>query len=166
RRCWREVDQDGGVPGAAIRIAQASDAPEIAAIHSAAWRQAFTFLPADFLEAMTAEAVLAMWEISVLQPSPSMFVAVHTGSVVGFVQLRCDVDVGEVMALYVEPASWRSGVGSALLGFAESWLAERGTTTTMLWTARDSQQSRRFYESRGWEASGGSQTQQLGPAGV
>lgn len=149
-----------------IRSAQLSDAPVIAAVHSAAWREAFTFLPADFLNAMTADAVLATWENLLVESATSMFVAEQDGSVAGFLQVRADADAGEVMALYVDPATWRSGVGSSLLTFAESWLGRRGVTTAILWTARDSQQSRGFYEARGWAASGVDQAQQLGPAGV
>jgi GNAT superfamily N-acetyltransferase len=150
----------------AVRAAVATDAGDIASVHTAAWRAAFTFLPAAFLAAMTAKAVLGKWEVDLAAPSTPVFVAVDDGSVVGFLQVRLDGRHGEVMSLYVDPSSWRNGVGSALLTFGEGWLSDRGAATAMLWTAKESRQSRRFYERRGWVLSGDEQTQYLGPGAL
>jgi GNAT superfamily N-acetyltransferase len=150
----------------AIRAAEVSDAGAIARVHASAWRTGFTFLPSRFLEAMTASAVLPKWEGDLGRPTTSMFVAVSEGDVDGFLQVRADGDDGEVMSLYVDPLRWRQGVGSTLLDFGEAWLVSQGVGTGVLWTARESLQSRRFYEERGWMASGAEQTQLLGPAKV
>ena len=150
----------------AIRLAGARDAEGIASVHAAAWREAFTFLPSRFLEAMTAGAVLEKWKGAVLDPTTSLFIAVDDGCVVGFLQVRADADEGEVMALYVAPSRWRQRVGSTLLSFGEAWLVAHGVDTALLWTAKESQQSRGFYEARGWVASGGEQTQHLGPTDI
>ena len=150
----------------AIRAAELSDAEAIASVHASAWRTAFTFLPSRFLEAMTAGAVLAKWEADLVLPTTSMFVAISEGDVIGFLQVRADGDEGEVMSLYVDPLRWRQRVGSTLLDFGEAWLVSQGVDSAALWTARESPQSRSFYEDRGWVASGGEQTQVLGPANV
>ena len=154
------------VPEVAIRPAEAKDAEDIASVHAAAWRAAFTFLPSRFLDAMTVSAVLEMWKGELLGPTTPMFVALNDGCVVGFLQVRVDSHEGEVMSLYVDPSAWGRGVGSTLLAFGEAWLADHGVDTAVLWTAEESQQSRRFYEHRGWVASGDEQTQYLGPADV
>ncbi len=151
---------------AAIRSADASDAADIASVHVAAWRAAFTFLPPRLLEGMTADAVLPKWRGDLGDPTSSMFVAVGDGGVVGFLQLRADETDGEVMSLYVDPARWSQGVGTTLLSFGEEWLVSHGVGEAVLWTARESRQSRSFYERRGWAASGGEQTQLIGPTAV
>jgi GNAT superfamily N-acetyltransferase len=149
-----------------IRAAEVSDAEAIARVHASAWRTAFTFLPARFLEAMTTSAVFAKWETDLALPTTSMFVAVTQGGVIGFLQVRADGNDGEVMSLYVDPSRWRQRVGSTLLDFGEAWLVSQGVGTAALWTARDSPQSRSFYEAHGWTTSGDEQTQLLGPANV
>ena len=70
------------------------------------------------------------------------------------------------MALYVDPSRWGQRVGSTLLAFGEEWLVAHGVDTAVLWTAKESQQSRGFYEAREWVASGDEQTQYLGPADI
>ena len=150
----------------AIRAAEVSDAEAIASVHASAWRTAFTFLPSGFLAAMTTRAVRGKWEADLGLPTTSMFVAVSQGDVIGFLQVRADGTDGEVLSLYVDPVRWRQSVGSALLDFGEAWLVSQGVGHAALWTARDSPQSRSFYEERGWMASGGQQTQVLGPANV
>jgi GNAT superfamily N-acetyltransferase len=150
----------------AIRLAGARDAEEIAGVHASAWRAAFTFLPSRFLEALTASAVLGKWKGDLLRPTTSVFVAIDAGCVVGFLQLRADSHEGEVMALYVDPSRWGRSVGSTLLAFGEAWLVAHGVDTAVLWTAKESQQSRTFYEHRGWVGSGDEQTQHLDPTEV
>jgi GNAT superfamily N-acetyltransferase len=95
-----------------------------------------------------------------------MFVAIDDGCVVGFLQVRADGHEGEVMALYVDPSRWAQCVGSTLLAFGEAWLVAHGVDTAVLWTAKESQQSRVFYEHRGWVATGDEQTQHLGPTDI
>jgi GNAT superfamily N-acetyltransferase len=144
-----------------VRLADGGDVEEIATVHAAAWRAAFTFLPSRLLDAMTASAVLSNWKEQVADATTSMFVAVEDGSVLGFLQLRADGDEGEVMSLYVDPSAWSRGVGSRLLEFGEAWLAAEGASIAHLWTAGESRQSRGFYEHRRWVASGEEQTQTL-----
>lgn len=152
--------------GITIRPADASDADGVASVHSAAWQAAFTFLPSRFLEAMTPAAVLGQWTGNLSDPKGPFFVAADGALVIGFVQFRSDRREGEVLSLYVHPSAWSQGVGSALLAFGETSLLGSGVEVARLWTAKESQQSRRFYEHRGWLASGREQTQYLGPANV
>jgi ribosomal protein S18 acetylase RimI-like enzyme len=159
-------DETVVVAEVAVRLAGARDAEDIASVHASAWRAAFTFLPSRFLEAMTASAVLGKWKGAVLDPTTSLFVAVNDGFVVGFLQVQADGHEGEVMALYVDPSRWGQRVGSTLLAFGEEWLVAHGIDTAVLWTAKESQQSRRFYEGRRWIASGEEQTQYLGPTDI
>jgi ribosomal protein S18 acetylase RimI-like enzyme len=161
-----ETPADNADVGITIRPADASDADRIASVHSTAWQAAFTFLPSRFLEAMTPAAVLGQWTASLADPKGPFFVAAEGGLVVGFLMFRADGDEGEVLSLYVHPSAWSRGVGSALLALGETSLLGSGVQVARLWTAKDSQQSRQFYEHRGWLASGREQTQYLGPANV
>jgi GNAT superfamily N-acetyltransferase len=154
------------VVSVSVRLAEARDADEIADVHASAWRAAFTFLPARFLEAMAASAVVGKWEGDLARPTTSLFVAIDRGGIVGFLQLRADGHAGEVMALYVDPSRWGQSVGSTLLAFGEAWLVAEGADAGVLWTAKESQQSRTFYEHRGWVPTGEEQTQHLGPTDV
>jgi ribosomal protein S18 acetylase RimI-like enzyme len=115
---------------------------------------------------MTPGAVLGKWKGDLLRPDASLFVAINDGCVIGFLQVRSEGHEGEVMSLYVDPSRWGQSIGLTLLGFGETWLAARGVDTAVLWTAKESQQSRSFYEHRRWLASGEEQTQYLGPTDV
>ena len=55
--------------------------------------------------------------------------------------------------LYTEPASWRRGLGRALLEAAMEQLRERGFREVTLWTA-EWNTSRGFYEALGWSQDG------------
>jgi GNAT superfamily N-acetyltransferase len=55
--------------------------------------------------------------------------------------------------LYTEPASWRRGLGRALLDAAMEQLRERGFREVTLWTA-EWNTSRGFYENLGWTLDG------------
>ncbi len=146
---------------AAIRPARVSDVADIARVHVAAWRRAFTFLPEAFLRAFTDELSQRKWAVDVADLDSSMFVATTDSVVTGFLQVSAQNS--EVMSLYVEPASWAHGVGSTLLAFGEQWLRDQGTEAAELWTARDSEQSRAFYERRSWIGTGEEQSQTLAP---
>lgn len=110
---------------------------------------------------MTAGAVVGIWNERLADATSSMFVAVEDGRILGFLQIRADGHEGEIMSLYVDPSAWTRGVGSRLLEFGETWLAAEGASIGHLWTARESRQSRGFYEHRRWIASGREQTQML-----
>ena len=59
-----------------------------------------------------------------------------------------DIDgrVGEILAIYVDPARWGTGAGRALMDAVLSGLAGRGLTEIRLWVAEDNARARRFYE--------------------
>ena len=63
-------------------------------------------------------------------------------------------DVGEVRTFFVRPSSWRSGVGSALMGAALSTLPELGYTGASVWSFADNDRANAFYEDHGFERDG------------
>ena len=56
-------------------------------------------------------------------------------------------------AFYVDPESWGTGLGRALIVEAERRLAERHTVAT-LWVLDGNVRARRFYEAGGWRPDG------------
>jgi GNAT superfamily N-acetyltransferase len=60
------------------------------------------------------------------------------------------VDSDFLRQLYVLPAQWGSGIGSALLERGLERMRERGATRAKLWTLEGNERGRRFYERRGW----------------
>lgn len=80
------------------------------------------------------------------------------GGLLGFVNfgleegaLESEATRGIVHNLYVEPASRREGVGSALLAAAESALEARGADVVAIEALWDNEAARRLYRRRGYE---------------
>ena len=85
-----------------------------------------------------------------------MWVAEAEGAPVGFVSVTRSRDadagdgVGEVVALYVDPAHQGRSMGSALLARGVEGLIAQGCTRATLWTFAGNPRSRGFYEHEGW----------------
>jgi GNAT superfamily N-acetyltransferase len=98
-------------------------------------------------------------------PELTMLMAEDAGEVVGY--LGCGAsrdddtggDVGEVRSLFVVPASWRAGVGRALMAAAMDDLRERGYPVAIVWSFKANDRANRFYESCGFEPDGAERTE-------
>ena len=64
---------------------------------------------------------------------------------------------GEIVALYVHPRNWRSGIGRALVAAALDALADAGHSQAIVWTLAESPRNLAFYESLGFARDGGTQ---------
>ena len=100
------------------------------------------------------------WERFIGDPGVVCLVAERRGEVAGLAVLRRSPDddadparVALLDRLYVEPASWRRGLGRALLEASMKELYERGFREMTLWTA-EWNSSRGFYEASGWSVDG------------
>jgi GNAT superfamily N-acetyltransferase len=58
--------------------------------------------------------------------------------------------LAHVAALYVHPARWRQGVGTAMLARAEAAMRSRGSGAARLWTPEGAP-AERFYAAHGWQ---------------
>lgn len=148
-----------------MRGAVVADALALATVQSAAWREAYADLfPPDFLAAHTDTGQRAIeWGARLAQATRPQrtFVAVLGGTVAGFVsvgvwrgELIPDAVMGEVYALYVDPARWRRGVGTTLIGRAEEALREDGLSRVRLWVVHGNTRALRFYRHHGWYEDG------------
>jgi GNAT superfamily N-acetyltransferase len=65
-----------------------------------------------------------------------------------------DSQMAEVVAIYVDPRSWRRGVGRELLAATVDEAEGRGFGELTLWSFERNERALRFYEALGWELEG------------
>jgi GNAT superfamily N-acetyltransferase len=100
------------------------------------------------------------WERFISDPDLIVLIAERRGEPAALALLCRSTDsdsdparVAMLDRLYTEPASWRRGLGRALLDGAMDKLRERRFQEVTLWTA-EWNTSRGFYETLGWELDG------------
>jgi GNAT superfamily N-acetyltransferase len=138
-----------------VRAATVEDAEALERIRVRSWQVAYrhVFPPAK-LDALPIDA--SKWRESLSGPPPghSCFVAEDKGRIIGWATISPSGDGrGELRGIYVDPDTWRSGAGRALIARAEERLA-REWDEAMLWVIADNPRARAFYESAGWEFDG------------
>jgi GNAT superfamily N-acetyltransferase len=99
------------------------------------------------------------------EESPSAYVAVEDGVVVGFCAVAApsrDDDaedgVAGIGAMYVEPDVWRTGVGLALMEVALADLRGGGWRWVTLWVLAENRRARDFYARFGFGPDGAEMT--------
>jgi GNAT superfamily N-acetyltransferase len=158
-----------------IRPATQNDLRAIAGVHLLSWKTAYDgLIPASLLDFNPADPATIDnsardWAKTLRSFPDNLAVAVdETGVVLGFCCAGLVEDAGknlpyqfQIYGLHVRPEDHGHGVGSALLRWALSRAALLGMGA-IVWTLRDSVQSRRFYERKGgkleksgvWELAG------------
>ncbi|MGV9211864.1 GNAT family N-acetyltransferase [Micromonospora sp. RB23] len=162
-----------------IRREEPDDAEAIARVHVHGWQSGYAgVMPDEVLGRLN----VAAWaqrrrEVGTAEPEHpfTTLLGEVDGLAVGFTtfgpyrrnQDRDDLDpsVGEVLALYVEPAFWGDGTATALFSAARAGLSERGWTGYRLWVLADNGRARRFYERAGLSPDGERSTYQVPLAG-
>jgi len=146
-----------------IRPAEPRDAEGLAKVHVESWRAGYAaIVPPSFLSKVNLESRRAHFQIAIDSGKEEPALCEQDGVITGFVTLGRSRDGdaapgwGEIWGIYVAPAHWRRGVGSALLAWALDLLARRGCRVVTLWVLADNRQARAFYEARGFCADGAS----------
>ncbi len=151
---------------AVVRTATVQDAEAIARVHVRSWQQAYAHVfPAEALAGLSVERRADSWR-ELLETSDAL-VAEDAEGVVGFANVgrsRDEDGVGELYAIYVDPAAWGDGHGRRLIEAGEALLRDRGFVEATLWVLEDNPRARCFYEAAGWALDGASQT--IEPLGV
>jgi GNAT superfamily N-acetyltransferase len=129
-----------------IRRARPDEADRLLTIQREACVEAFPHIYPPELYPFPDAEVLRLWEEALHEPSVDVYLAVVDGEPVGSVS----VDDAWLRTLYVLPALWSHGVGSALLEHGLQRMRERGARVAKLWTLEENEAGRRFYERRGW----------------
>lgn len=141
-----------------IRQALIADAAPIAAVHVAAWRQAYTgLLEPEFIESITQERRVAQWSRALSDASPqSVFVAECERHIVGFASSGPSAHNiapfdGELYTLYLLAEHQRGGAGTKLLAANVERLIARGFKAMLVWVLAANRNAIAFYEGLGAE---------------
>jgi ribosomal protein S18 acetylase RimI-like enzyme len=145
-----------------IRTASVDDAPMLASMHVASWRETYVgILPDAMLAALSVESRATMWDQVMRQPASPGSTVVHLAELdrklVGFgscgtqrtENLKAKGFGGEISAIYVLRTFQRKGIGARLLRTMASDLVDRALTAASLWVLKDNPVARRFYERNG-----------------
>lgn len=129
-----------------IRGARADESETLLAIQRGACVEAFAHIFPPDRYPFPDDLIRAAWQEALADPCVDVFVAEDNGEPVGSVSVG-----GEFLrTLYVLPAYWRTGIGSALHDHALARLRARGCSTAKLWTLEENWDARRYYEKRNW----------------
>ncbi len=134
-----------------IRPARTGDAQAIAAVHDAAWREAYSgIIPGKALESMINRRGPAWW-LAGIRSGSRILVLEFDGNVVGYASLgRNRVAAipyaGEIFELYLAPEFQGLGFGLRLFAAARNDLAAKGYLSTIVWALADNERAIRFYE--------------------
>jgi len=142
-----------------IRQAVAGDARGIAEVQVRAWGAAYRgILPDALIDSLTVGARAARWREILAAGASRTSVAFDEDLVVGFCSVFPDArdadlaaGTAEIAALYVDPAAWRRGIGSALL---RSGMAVVEGAPLTLWVLEDNVAGRAFYARHGFAPDG------------
>jgi GNAT superfamily N-acetyltransferase len=154
-----------------VRPATCDDADEIGRIHAETWQAAYGhLLPAD---AFDVTARQRWWRLVLggeRPPGNTTVVAEAGGMLVGFAGVGPARDepehVGELYTIYVQPTSWDTGAGRALIARAEEAMRGSGYTEAMLWVLEGNERAERFYRHAGWTHDGGRKVEEFQGATV
>jgi GNAT superfamily N-acetyltransferase len=130
-----------------LRPAQPSDLEPLLTIQREAAVDAFAHVYPPERYPFPDDAIRAVWAEALADPEVEVYVAELDREAVGAVS----VGNGFLSTLYVLPAFQGHGVGSALHDLALERLRASGFRQAKLWTLRENDSGRRFYERRGWE---------------
>lgn len=151
----------------ALRDALLADVPAIATIHVEAWRVAYQgIVPAEVIDALTVEKRAALWRERIDAATELLLVGFVGEEMAGWISAGAARDAdcageGEVYALYVAPAHWRSGWGARLMRGVEERLGAAGFRNAFLWVLTENMRARAFYERIGYRLDGATKEEQL-----
>lgn len=159
-----------------IRKAETADIPTIAALHIEGWKGAYGgIVDQAYLDTLTIAQRIADWTEWMESGESEVFLAEEDGRAAGFVVIgRTKTPPpgsspirpshsGEIYALYLDPAMWRRGIGTALIRHAARELKERKHSTLCLWVLDANARAKSFYEKMGGQKIGNKMIE-IGPS--
>ena len=151
-----------------LRHAVPGDKTAVAAVHVRSWQVAYRgLLPEQYLDGLRPEERAARYTFADPGPGrPLTVVAVEQGVICGFATFGPSRDLdrqnaGEIYAIYVEPASWGTGIGRELMGDARGRLGQQGLEDGHLWVLVGNERAERFYRIDGWRSDGSRRTEEV-----
>ncbi|GAA0417873.1 GNAT family N-acetyltransferase [Leifsonia naganoensis] len=155
-----------GVPAITVRAATADDAPGIAKVHVASWREAYVRqLPAEVLAGLDVQRRAQTWSSIIESGDTRVWVAEMDGAIVGWASAGAGRDAEapvplELEGIYLLASAHGSGAGRSLLDAAV------GTADAYLWVMADNPRAHAFYRKNGFAADGAAKVEQVGEAAV
>lgn len=143
-----------------IRPAEAADARALAELHVRAWQVAYRGqFPDALLDGLSVAQREREWREIIQRQSHGPELATLADGLVGICDLvpsrdaGAAADLGEIAAIYVDPAHWGVGVGRALLESGSERALRLGYRALTLWVLSSNASARRFYERLGFAPS-------------
>ncbi len=148
-----------------IRLAKASEAEQLAALHVRCWRDAYEgLLPQRYLDGLQGLDRVQFWRqmLGAQQwPRSAAWVVEHDGVRGGFAVTGPTRDedsnpiaIAELGSIYLIRQLWGLGMGTQLLrAVSSAWRAARYEEAT-LWVLDRNLRARSFYERNGWMSDG------------
>jgi GNAT superfamily N-acetyltransferase len=150
-----------------MRAAVPEDSYAVASVQVRSWQAAYRgLISQEYLDSLTPEAWARRYTFGRMGfQLPSTLLAVDGHAVCGLVTTglsRGLPNFGELMAIYVDPAHVRAGVGRLLIAAGRERLRGVGVQEAVLWVLDGNVRARRFYERDGWRFDGTHRTSTYG----
>ena len=146
-----------------VRNALQTEIEDIVRVHVSSWQLAYRdIMPDHVLDDISVEKRRALWQENLRQPARRTLVYEDDSRILGFASYgqsrdeETDDRVGELMAIYVDPAWWRRGIGRSLWEAAQDALI-RDFSEVTVWVLKDNTAARQFYEDVGFVVEPGSE---------
>lgn len=167
-----------------VRPASLDDAHGVARVHVVAWQAAYAgIIPDNVLSTLSVQERSTGWRQWIIAslageptdgkvgPSHRLLVAESGGEVVGWATFGRGRDKdsdpdGELAGIYVDPAVWTHGVGTALKRQVVAELKKDGHASVYLWVLSKNARAKQFYAHRGWESDGSRKQIEIDPTTV
>lgn len=140
-----------------ISRATLEDAPAVAEIHVRTWQVAYaSILTPEYLGSLSVANREELWRKTITAGNPELLVAKVDGSIRGFICFAPCRDPGalaseaEIWAIYVDPDSWKAGIGRELWLHTKRGMLEHGYKTCSLWVFPQNHRAIRFYLAAGF----------------
>ncbi|ROR97902.1 L-amino acid N-acyltransferase YncA [Sinobacterium caligoides] len=141
-----------------IRLAQLSDANEVAQIHVKTWQAAYQgIIPDTYLDSLSVENREGLWRQAIESGYPELWVMEVESNIIGWVAFGSSRDsdagpeIGEVLAIYVLPSFWSTGAGRGLWTKAMARLSDLGFQSITLWVLTGNKRAIDFYSKSGFK---------------
>jgi L-amino acid N-acyltransferase YncA len=140
-----------------VRRATPADARSIAEIHVRAWRSAYRdIVPREVLDALSVDNRERFWRRALDARRSEVWVAGAPGQIVGWISVGpcrdpdASARMGEIWAIYVDPAHWRRAIGRCLWEEARAHLTHAGYADAIVWVFEQNAGALAFYRSLGF----------------
>ena len=158
---------------AQVRAATPDDALGVARVHVRSWQVAYRgHVPQDYLDDLRPEDRASRYTFDRSGPTtPTTLIALEEDTICGFVTTGKSRDsdlpeLGELLAMYVDPQYWGQGIGRLLMTAARDRLRRAGAREALLWVLDGNERAKRFYEFDGWRQDGSRRALDIGGVAV